>query len=84
MTWWSMAVADRLPVVKTAIPTQAAPFLLEIGTEELPTADLEAARSQLQECVPALLDKLRLTHGKVTIEGTPRRLVAIVEDLTER
>ena len=78
------AVAGKTTGVKSAIPTQTASFLLEIGTEELPAADLEAALAQLKERVPALLDELRLAHGKVTIEGTPRRLVAIVESLAER
>ncbi len=67
-----------------ALPTKPAPFLFEIGTEELPAADLEAAVSQLKERVPALLDELRLEHGKITVQGTPRRLVAMVEDLAER
>lgn len=65
-------------------PTGPAPFLLEIGTEELPASDLEAALTQLENRVPALLDELRLTHGKVTVSGTPRRLVALVEDLASR
>ncbi len=68
----------------TALPHGPAPFLLEIGTEELPASDLESALSQLRERVPAMLDELRLAHGKVTILGTPRRLVAEVEDLVER
>lgn len=70
--------------VKGTPPKGKAPFLLEIGTEELPAADMETALSQLRERVPALLDELRLEHGKVTIEGTPRRLVAIVEDLADK
>jgi len=31
-----------------------------------------------------MLDELRLEHGKVTVSGTPRRLVAIVEDLADK
>lgn len=73
------------PAVKTvAAPTGPAPLLLEIGTEELPASDLESAIAQLTTRVPALLDELRLQHGKVTIYGTPRRLVALVEDLAEK
>jgi glycyl-tRNA synthetase len=64
--------------VKTSAP---APLLVEIGTEELPAGDLDAALAQLSERVPALLDELRLAHGGVQILGTPRRLVAFVEDL---
>ena len=57
------------------------PFLLEIGTEELPPADLESALAQLRQSVPALLDELRLEHGEIRILGTPRRLVVSVDDL---
>ncbi len=71
---------------KGAAPSVSAqsPFLFEIGTEELPYADLEAALQQLRERVPALLDELRLEHGGVRIEGTPRRLTAYVENLAAR
>jgi glycyl-tRNA synthetase len=34
--------------------------------------------------VPNLLDELRLTYGKIDIEGTPRRLVVIVDGLCSR
>jgi glycyl-tRNA synthetase len=60
---------------------QPAPFLLEIGSEELPAGDLETALEQLRQKVPALLAELRLTHGLVTVLGTPRRLVVQVQDL---
>ncbi|HZW04741.1 MAG TPA: glycine--tRNA ligase subunit beta, partial [Anaerolineaceae bacterium] len=59
-------------------------FLLEIGTEELPAADLTAALAQLRQRVPALLDELRLAHGAVQVLGTPRRLVVSVQALTDR
>ncbi|HEX9028795.1 MAG TPA: glycine--tRNA ligase subunit beta, partial [Anaerolineales bacterium] len=57
------------------------PLLLEIGTEELPAGDLDAALEQLTQRVPVLLDELRLAHGRVQISGTPRRLVVFVEQL---
>lgn len=34
--------------------------------------------------VPALLSKLRLSHGSVRVEGTPRRLAVVVEGLAAR
>jgi len=61
-----------------------APLLVEIGTEELPAKDLENALVQLQNRVPAMLENLRLTHGKISILGTPRRLVIHVEALAPR
>lgn len=59
----------------------AGPFLLEIGTEELPAGDLDSALQQLRARLPALLENLRLPHGEVQVMGTPRRLVASVADL---
>lgn len=61
-----------------------APFLLEIGTEELPVADLESALNQLREKIPASLAESHLAHGEVKVMGTPRRLVVLVEDLAGR
>ncbi len=65
-------------------PSKPAPFLLEIGTEELPAADVDAAIAQLQELVPALLAEARLEYDAVMISGTPRRLVVYVEGLSPR
>ncbi len=59
-------------------------FLFEIGTEELPVADLSSALNQLRERIPALLDELRLEHGAVRVLGTPRRLLVWVERMAER
>ncbi len=65
-------------------PDTPADFLLEVGTEELPAAELDAALRQLREAVPALLERLRLEHGEVRVLGTPRRLVVHVRDLAPR
>ncbi len=67
-----------------APPPAPADFLLEVGTEELPPAELDAALTQLREAVPALLERLRLEHNDVRILGTPRRLVVHVRDLAPR
>jgi glycyl-tRNA synthetase len=65
-------------------PQEPSPLLFEIGVEELPASDLEAALEQLKALLPALLDDLRLAHGEVRVLGTPRRLVAYVEDIAPR
>ena len=73
-----------VPGVKIAAPVsqpERLPFLFEIGTEELPAADLDSALEQLKGRVPAWLDDLRLAHGAVQVLGTPRRLTVYVEDL---
>ena len=67
-----------------SIEEEQAPFLLEIGTEELPPSDLAQAIEQLKEGVPDMLEALRLSHGKVHVWGTPRRLVVSVEKLAAR
>ncbi|XAR63269.1 Glycine--tRNA ligase [Bertholletia excelsa] len=56
-------------------------FVLEIGTEELPPADVVSASQQLKDLIVQLLEKQRLSHGGVSIFGTPRRLVVQVESL---
>jgi glycyl-tRNA synthetase len=63
---------------------QPAPFLLEVGTEELPAQDVSDAIGQLRARVPALLNELRLDHGRMRVTGTPRRLVVYVEDVASR
>jgi glycyl-tRNA synthetase len=72
---------DAVVQPSAPFPLTAGPFLMEIGTEELPHGDLEEALSQLEESVPAMLDTLRLGHGPIKIMGTPRRLVIYIQDL---
>jgi hypothetical protein len=59
----------------------AADFVLEIGTEELPPAEVSSAVEQLQERMQALLSELSLESRRVIVQGTPRRLVVQVEEL---
>lgn len=53
-------------------------FLLEIGTEEMPSAPLMNAQSQLGKLVADGLKSAGLSHGEVRTLSTPRRLTAIV------
>ncbi len=66
------------------LPESAADFLLEVGTEELPVADLDVAVEALTQRVPELLSELRLQHGAVSVLSTPRRLAVLVRDLAAR
>ncbi len=66
-------------IQETEPAEETAPFVLEIGTEELPASHLTRALAQLRERVPDALDALRLSHGDVRIWGTPRRLVVSVD-----
>ncbi|XP_062233860.1 glycine--tRNA ligase, chloroplastic/mitochondrial 2 isoform X2 [Phragmites australis] len=57
-------------------------FVLEIGTEELPPHDVVEATEQLEKSLVTILEKRRLSHGKVCSYGTPRRLAIVVENLS--
>lgn len=63
------------------VPVEPRSFVLEIGTEELPPSDVAHASQELQNLLVQLLEKQRLSHGKVFVFGTPRRLVVHVESL---
>ena len=56
-------------------------FLLEIGTEEMPSAPLMNAAQQLGTLVEKGLDAAGLAHGDVRVISTPRRLAALVSDV---
>jgi len=77
------APAPPTPPPRT-LPTAPADFLLEVGCEELPPDDADAAVSQLAASVPALLARLRLAHGTIAVDATPRRLVVRVASLAPR
>jgi glycyl-tRNA synthetase len=66
----------------SAFDLRPSTFLLEIGTEELPSADVDTALTQLRERIPSLLDGLSIEHGPIKIDGTPRRLVLSIENLS--
>jgi len=57
-------------------------FLLEIGVEELPAGDVDAALAQLRERAPSFLDGLGLEHGVVSAYATPRRLVVSAKSVS--
>ncbi len=60
------------------------PFVLEIGTEEIPDWMIVPALNQLQDMFQSLLDQHSL-QGRVTrTDATPRRLVLRAEGLLER
>ena len=59
-------------------------FLLEIGTEELPVADLDSALEQITRLAVAMLDDLRLPYDELKVYGTPRRLAVLVKSLMPR
>jgi glycyl-tRNA synthetase beta chain len=61
---------------------QAADFLVELGTEELPPKALLRLRDAFRDGVVAGLLEARLNHGAVLAYATPRRLSVLVNSLT--
>jgi glycyl-tRNA synthetase len=78
---WPVALPEVPSVEPGKAPSEPAPFLLEIGTEELPAKDLASALSQLEQGAMKLLEESRLQYQNIKILGTPRRLVLYVEGL---
>ena len=65
-------------------PVEPAAFLMEIGTEELPSGDVEDAIQQLKKEAPAMFAELRLSYKDMQVLATPRRLVLAVNDLAHQ
>jgi glycyl-tRNA synthetase len=84
---WMKGEQPVLALEKEVLPEiseDRANFLFEIGCEELPTADLDAAINNLESLMKTLLSETRLEYNKLIVHGTPRRLVAQVEALQTR
>ncbi|HYL38353.1 MAG TPA: glycine--tRNA ligase subunit beta, partial [Bryobacteraceae bacterium] len=60
------------------------PFLLEIGTEEIPDWMIVPALNNLQDMFQGLLDQHNLGGRVSRVDATPRRLVLRAEKLIER
>lgn len=61
-----------------------ADLLLEVGTEEIPTGELQAALAALPELVRTQLGEARLASAELRVWGTPRRLAVRVADVARR
>ena len=59
-------------------------FILEIGTEEIPSDYILGGLAQLKEAAKQMLQKERISYSHIKTYGTPRRLVLIVEDIAEK
>ncbi|MFY1634305.1 glycine--tRNA ligase [Solwaraspora sp. WMMB335] len=64
--------------VGTGTPRQ---LVFEIGTEEMPPSEVRSARAQVAKLVADRLAGTRLAHGHVRVLATPRRLVAVVDEV---
>jgi len=59
-------------------------LVFEIGVEEIPSGPLYAATSQLKALAAAALKDARLEYEQIDTFGAPRRLVLVVQGLSER
>ena len=59
-------------------------LLIELGSEELPAADVPVGILQMELRLRQLLEEARLTYAELSVSGTPRRLVAHVHALSPR
>ena len=82
--WADQPEARQERVVQYAQIERPQACLLEIGSEELPVADLMSALRQLRVLVPEMLADLRLSYESVMVQGTPRRLAVMVEGVSGR
>jgi len=81
---WMKGGQPVLPLEKEPLPEVSedkADFLFEIGCEELPNADLDAAITNLEYLMKTLLFETRLGFDAISVHGTPRRLVVQVKAL---
>ena len=65
-------------------PHSSQSLLIELGSEELPAADVPVGIMQIELRLRELLEQARLTFGALSVTGTPRRLVAYVQELAPR
>ncbi len=60
------------------------PFLLEVGSEEIPARFMPRALAELAARVGALLDEANLFHEGLEVHGTPRRLALVIAGVQVR
>ena len=84
--WKQEVQAEAEKVIRPDLSSGASheDFLFEIGTEELPAAELDRALEQLRTSFDAWLSEARLEHSGVEVQGTPRRLTVWVKELQTR
>jgi len=69
------------PMAEEPGTSQPQSFVLEIGLEELPPHVVAPTVRAVRDAVTAGLAASRLSHGEITVEGTPRRIVATVAEV---
>ncbi|WP_184676257.1 glycine--tRNA ligase [Saccharothrix violaceirubra] len=72
------------PPAEFATVDAPATLLFEIGTEELPPAEVIRTADAVRAAVADKLAATRLAHGDVEVHATPRRIVVLVADVAPR
>jgi glycyl-tRNA synthetase beta chain len=62
----------------------ASDFLLEIGTEEIPASYIQPALDAMATMLSKFFSAQRIDHGTIQTMATPRRLVWVIKDVTEK
>jgi glycyl-tRNA synthetase len=73
-----------LPAAEGQAPEGPATLAFEIGVEELPAADVDAAAATVRAALAAKLGATRLDHGSIGVAASPRRISALVEAVAPR
>ncbi len=60
------------------------PFLIEIGSEEIPARFVHRGLELLKEGLSGLFEKNSIEYGEMKAYATPRRLTILVKDLSEK
>ena len=72
------AVSNR---TETAVSTETAELLFEIGTEEIPASYVPPVLEQISEIATDSLTTHRIPFGKIQTFGTPRRITLSIKDV---
>lgn len=76
--------AEKCPPLKlSSLPSvdKESPFLLELGSEELPASFIPGALNSLKHLFTTLLKENQIAHGDLDLYGSPRRLALTIENL---
>lgn len=79
----SVAAAPQEETSPASVITETPQTLaFEIGVEELPPHVVPATIDAVREALAEKLAGTRLGHGEIVVDGTPRRIVAVVADVS--
>ncbi|MGQ0845373.1 MAG: glycine--tRNA ligase [Sporichthyaceae bacterium] len=79
------AISEAPPLATAGnVPTDPAPLVFEIGVEEMPPHECGNTVAAVRDALTAALAGTGLSYGEITVDATPRRVVATVADVAAR